>query len=308
MEVNVSEIIEKEEKKRITSWEIKKALAESHDKDFFLTEVKNGSTYYPPAQGLLMFDGFAMTRSYTKPCIKIYEVKVSRSDFLRDNKWNLYKQYCNELYFVVPKGLIDKLELPDDVGLIYYNRDGSRKLVTKRKALWREIEEPIGVYKYLIYSRLDQDRIPFFNDRKEYAEAYLQNKKEKRNIGYKLGSKMATELQEAHERLKVLEDREYQLTVFDAIRKVLEKHQLDPFDWRFGLDWKMYIFGNGRREEPDPEEYQKKIEKFTAELENTLAAGITSENLKDIERGIQMIQRTVKEIETIRGTHCAEHE
>ncbi len=293
---------------RITSKEIKMALAESHQKDFFLTEVKNGSTYCPPAQGLLIFDGFAMTRSYTKPCIKIYEVKVSRSDFLRDNKWNLYKQYCNELYFVVPKGLIDKLELPDDVGLIYYNRDGSRKLVTKRKALWREIEEPIGVYKYLIYSRLDQDRIPFFNDRKEYAEAYLQNKKEKRYIGCKLGSKMATELQEAHERLKVLEDREHQLTVFDAIRKVLEKHQLDPFDWRFGLDWKSYIFGNGRRKEPDPEEYQKKIEKFTAELENTLAAGITSENLKDIERGIRMIQRTVKEIETIRGTHCAEHE
>lgn len=288
--------MENEREESVTSWEIKRALAESHEKDFFLTEVKNGSTYFPPAQGLLRFDGFAMTRSYRKPCIKIYEVKVSRSDFLRDNKWNLYKQYCNELYFVTPKGLIDKLELPDDVGLIYYNRDGSRKLVTKRKALWREIEEPVDVYKYLIYSRLDQDRIPFFNDRKEYAEAYLQDKKNKRYIGIKLGSKMAKELQEARERLEMLENREHHLTVFDAIRKVLDKYNLDPFSWRFNLDWKGDIFSNGRSREPDPEVYQRKIDRFKEELDNTLATGITSENLKSIERGIQIIQQTIEEI------------
>ena len=289
------------EEKRITSTEIKKALAESHTKDFFLTEVKNGSTYCPPAQGLLIFDGFAMTRSYTNPCIKIYEVKVSRSDFLRDNKWNLYKQYCNELYFVVPKDLIDKSELPDDVGLIYYNRDGSRKLVTKRRAVWRDIEEPIDVYKYVIYSRLDRDRIPFFNDKKEWAEAYLQDKKDRKYIGYALGSKMAEDLQEAERKLSELECRQHQLTILDAIREVLDKHRLDPFNWRYGLDWKTDIFSNGRRKEPDPEVYQKKIDKFKAELNNALQSGITSENLGDIERGLQIIQRSIEEIRTERS-------
>ncbi len=306
MNVDVSEIIEREKKKRITSTEIKRALAESHDKDFFLTEVKNGSTYFPPAQGLLMFDGFAMTRSYTKPCIKIYEVKVSRSDFLRDNKWNLYKQYCNELYFVVPKGLIDKTELPEDTGLIYYNRDGTRKLTTKQKAMWRDIEEPIGVYKYLIYSRLEPDRIPFFNDRKEYAEAYLQDKKDRKYIGHKLGTKMAEQLQEAEKKLSELKSREHQLTILDAIVSVLDKHGLDPYGWRFGLDWKRTIFSNGRHKEPDPEIYKRKIAEFTTELDKALLQGITTENLKDIERGIQIIRRTVEEIGKARGDDGSE--
>lgn len=294
--MNVSEIIREETERRITSTEIKKALAESHSKDFFLTEVKNGSTYFPPAQGLLMFDGFAMTRSYTKPCIKIYEIKVSRSDFLRDNKWELYKQYCNELYFAVPKGLIDKTELPDDVGLIYYNRDGTRKLTTKRKALWRDIEEPVEVYKYLIYSRLDPDRFPFYNDRKEWAEAYLQDKKDRKTIGYALGSKMAEDLQAAEKKLEELAVRQHQLAVLDAITEVLDKHRLNPFDWRFGLDWKRDLWSNGRRKEPDPEAYQKKMEKFKEELNAALSTGITSDSLGDIERGVQMIQRTIEEI------------
>lgn len=76
------------------------------------------STYFPDPQGLLKFDGLAITKSYTKPNIIGYEIKVSRNDFLQDNKWHLYLQYCNEFYFVVPKGLVKKEELPDHVGLI----------------------------------------------------------------------------------------------------------------------------------------------------------------------------------------------
>jgi len=49
---------------------------------------------------------------------KGYEIKVSRSDFLGDDKWDNYLKYCNYFYFVAPKGLIGKHELPDGVGLI----------------------------------------------------------------------------------------------------------------------------------------------------------------------------------------------
>ena len=74
--------------------------------------------YFPDPRGLLKFDGLAITKSYTKPNIIGYEIKVSRNDFLQDNKWHLYLQYCNEFYFVVPKGLVKKEELPDHVGLM----------------------------------------------------------------------------------------------------------------------------------------------------------------------------------------------
>lgn len=105
---------------KVTSTDIKLALKEFHNgkPSYFITECKTCSTYFPDPQGLLKFDGLAITKSYTKPNIIGYEIKVSRNDFLQDNKWHLYLQYCNEFYFVVPKGLVKKEELPDHVGLI----------------------------------------------------------------------------------------------------------------------------------------------------------------------------------------------
>lgn len=160
---------------KVTSTDIKLALKEFHNgkPSYFITECKTCSTYFPDPQGLLKFDGLAITKSYTKPNIIGYEIKVSRNDFLQDNKWHLYLQYCNEFYFVVPKGLVKKEELPDHVGLIYFNPD-TKGLRTVKKALYRQIEEPVGVYKYIIFSRLEEDRIPFYNDRAEYCNEKLK--------------------------------------------------------------------------------------------------------------------------------------
>lgn len=220
---------------KVTSTDIKKSLAECHAKDFFITECKNGSTYFPPEQGLLKFDGLAITKSYTRPCITGYEIKVSRGDFLQDNKWHLYLQYCNEFYFVVPNGLISKNELPDNVGLIYYYPD-TGFLKKKKKALYRQIEEPVGVYKYIIFSRLEQERIPFYEERAQYAEDFINDKAYKRNIGKSLGTKMAKELSAAYERLENLENVESKIQLFDAMQETMRKHGIGRFAWR-NEDW-----------------------------------------------------------------------
>lgn len=77
---------------KVTSTDIKLALKEFHNgkPSYFITECKTCSTYFPDPQGLLKFDGLAITKSYTKPNIIGYEIKVSRNDFLQDNKWHLY--------------------------------------------------------------------------------------------------------------------------------------------------------------------------------------------------------------------------
>lgn len=192
---------------KVTSTDIKLALKEFHSgkPSYFITECKTCSTYFPDPQGLLKFDGLAITKSYTKPNIIGYEIKVSRNDFLQDNKWHLYLQYCNEFYFVVPKGLVKKEELPDHVGLIYFNPD-TKALRTVKKALYRQIEEPVGVYKYIIFSRLEEDRIPFYNDRAEYCKDYLEDKVVKSAIGQRLGTKLAKDLEEAEKKLKSLQN------------------------------------------------------------------------------------------------------
>lgn len=217
---------------RVTSTEIKKALKLLHNQraSYFITECKTCSTYFPDPQGLLKFDGLAITKSYTSPNIIGYEIKVSRNDFKQDNKWHLYLQYCNTFYFVVPKGLVKKDELPEGVGLIYYNPE-TQALRTVKKALYRQIDKPVGVYEHIIFSRLSEDRIPFYDDRVEYCKDYLQNKVDKKYIGDQLGSKLSQDLEEAHKRLYELEHTEKELDMWKAVKKILQEKGIYGY-WR----------------------------------------------------------------------------
>lgn len=217
--------------RKVTSTDIKKALAAYNQKDYFITECKTCSTYFPDPQGLLIFDGLAIRRSYTGPCITGYEIKVSRSDFLQDAKWHLYLQYCNEFYFVVPNGLISKDEIPENVGLIYYYPE-SGTIKKKKKALYRDIEEPVGVYKYIIFSRLEQDRTPFYESRAEFAKAYIEDRRDKELLGGMLGSKMARELSDMQRRIETLSDAEREHELLVKIKDICEKHDVGRYTWR----------------------------------------------------------------------------
>lgn len=89
---------------RVTSTDIKLALKEFHSKkpSYFITECKTCSTYFPDPQGLLKFDGLAITKSYTKPNIIGYEIKVSN----KSNAVGYRELAVNGKYirgFVIPK-------------------------------------------------------------------------------------------------------------------------------------------------------------------------------------------------------------
>ncbi len=253
--------------RKATSKEIKLALAKYRPNDFFIPECKTDSTYFSGPQGLLIFDGLAITRSYTSLRVTGYEVKVSRGDFLRDGKYHLYLQYCNEFYFVVPAGMVKKEEIPDDIGLIYYYPE-TGKLMKKKRALYRQIEEPVGVYKYIIFSRLAQDRIPFYETRAEYAKDYLEDRAAKRDLGWELGSKMARDLSDAYGRLERLEKAEADLKLLDSLLKVMADNGIHC--WR-GEDY---------------------AEKLDAALQNT----VDPDTLKYLEGDLQNAMYIVKRI------------
>lgn len=208
---------------KVAALDVKKALADYHAKEFFMTECKNGSTYFPQAQGLLMFDGIAISKSWTRPRIRIYEVKVSRGDFRQDGKWHLYKQYCHEFCFACPKGMIKKEELPDDVGLVYYNPE-TKAVRQVKKPLYRVVEYDANMLMYIIMNRIDSDRLPFYeNDRAAYARAYLQGKADKRYIGYTLRSKMAMEMQELRNEIDGIPyRRKHQELCVDIVSRIIE--------------------------------------------------------------------------------------
>lgn len=65
--------------------------------------------------------------SYTKFTVSIYEIKVSRNDFLSDirkDKWRGYLPHCNRFYFAVAEGVAKKQDIPEEAGLMIRGKKG----------------------------------------------------------------------------------------------------------------------------------------------------------------------------------------
>ena len=212
----------------VTSYEIKEALARKHgDREFFMTEVKNGPTGVQTGT-LLQFDGVAIYKSWTRPCIRGYEIKVSRSDFQRDAKYPCYLPYFNEFYFVVPKGLIKREEVEEGIGLMYYDPD-TGAITTKKKAVFRNIELDAAFLYYIIMYRIDSDRAPFTLHKEEAFAAWLKGKESNRQLAYTVKSKLLKDnaaLEEEVKRLKYYEDAQEKL---NALKTVMAKHGIGDY-------------------------------------------------------------------------------
>lgn len=213
----------------VTSFDIKNALAKKHKSEFFITECKTG----PTMTGLYKFDGIAIYKSWTRPQIRGYEIKISRSDFLGDNKFYNYLPYCHEMYFVVPTGLIDRTEIPTEIGLIYYNpKTGG--LITKKKAIYRNIEISADMLFYIFMNRIDGDRPQFTSDKAEFFKAWLENKESNRQLAYQVKNRMTAEIERLEGELRRADvDAEYKKEL-DDIDKVLYQHGERSYRWNGG--------------------------------------------------------------------------
>lgn len=161
-------------------------LATRHSGDLFVVECKDG-----PSQGTshLRMDAWAMKRAYSKPLTVAYEIKVARSDFLQDKKWPGYLDYCNEFYFVCPRGLIDPSEVGDSAGLIWTSKNGN-KLYTKKKAPWRDVQIPESLWRYILISRTVITRDNHITKDEDYWRNWMIEKKDKITFGHRVGRRL----------------------------------------------------------------------------------------------------------------------
>lgn len=125
------------------SKDIIKALRKRHGKNgrewALFEELRAGTGYKDIRKGLnpeQRFDAWAINLYPSKGHMTIaYEIKVSRSDFLHEIKHPKKRQtavlYSNEFYFVTPKGLVSKEEIPEGCGLIEVKEDLSSRVVVK---------------------------------------------------------------------------------------------------------------------------------------------------------------------------------
>lgn len=107
----------------------------------FYPEVKSGPSWGQNNKKLFILDAVAIKKSWSRPCIYGYEIKVSRSDFFRGKDIALreYTKYCHKFSFVCPPNVIKLDELPGDVGLIYYSPEHDC-LFEKRRAMHRKVD------------------------------------------------------------------------------------------------------------------------------------------------------------------------
>lgn len=182
------------------------ALLEArHHKDVFIPECKDGPTVGSSHSRL---DGWAMRRSWVNPCFWGYEVKVSRSDFLGDNKWQNYLSTCNQFYFVAPRGLIDRREIPEQAGLLEVASTGSM-LRTIRKAPHRELSDPpvdVMIYALMRARSFDLSVYRGVQD-VGYWRKWLSEKEEDRYIGRQCSKAMAQKYEREVESVRAENNR-----------------------------------------------------------------------------------------------------
>ncbi len=204
---------------------IKRALGKRHIDEVYLTEVKTGPTWYARPGELKRLDAVAIKKSWTNPRITGYEVKVSRSDWLKDEKWPGYRDYCHRLYIACPSGLIQPTELAEDVGLVWYYPE-TDKAAVRKAALFREVEVPASMFYHLLISHTTSDRHPFFSSAREYFEALRRDKDERRKLGHYVAGQIAETLrsyeEEALELRRRAERAEEKAAKWDRVDALLQ--------------------------------------------------------------------------------------
>ena len=104
----------------------------------------------------------------SKRWIRGFEIKLTRADFLRDEKWQGYSEFCSSLSIVCPDGIIKKEEVPKPFGLLYVGTE-PRLTNDLRNVTVKWIQKPIrfqrrdGLAWLYTYVRVIEKELPRMN-------------------------------------------------------------------------------------------------------------------------------------------------
>lgn len=129
--------------------------------------------------------------SYTRFCVSIYEIKISRADFLSDirsEKWKGYLEHCHRFYFAVPSGMVKKEEIPKEAGLIVRGETG---WTTVKAANNRYGEIPYTTLLSLLFMR---QRINHSKRNREAIAEFLTVSYNRQKMYKKLGHEVGNAL------------------------------------------------------------------------------------------------------------------
>ena len=198
----------------MTAARILDLLAAKHRNDVFVAECKNGATHAADRGELQRLDAWVMPRSWAHPATTGYEIKISRQDFLHDEKWRGYMKLCNCFYFVCPKGIIQPDELPPEVGLMWATPN---RVITHRKAVLRRIDEPLDLWRYVLMcrTRIVGDHLV---SKSEMWRRWLAEKAENQKLGHEVRGRIRKIYQEIEdENARLMQQNQH----YDDLRATL---------------------------------------------------------------------------------------
>jgi hypothetical protein len=139
-----------------------------------------------------------MPRSWAHPAVTGYEIKVSRRDFVQDKKLSEYLPYCNYLYIVAPKDVLETRELPEGVGFLQVTQN---RAITKVKASYRDVEIPQSIFRYVLMCRtkITQEYMQEHGNA-EYNRQFWNKWLEEKHLDSDLGYKVSTALRKTIEK------------------------------------------------------------------------------------------------------------
>ncbi|KAF0234109.1 MAG: hypothetical protein FD177_1021 [Desulfovibrionaceae bacterium] len=98
-------------------------------------------------------DVLGVKPSYTKFCVSIYEVKVSRADFLSDvrsEKWRSYLPHCHRLYFATLPDVCTRADIPAEAGWMVRTENS---WTTRKASQSRDTAIPEQTLQALVFAR-----------------------------------------------------------------------------------------------------------------------------------------------------------
>ena len=258
---------------RMMAGDVAGLLEERHHNDVFVAECKDGPTWNGSH---LRLDGWAMLKTRSPPTTIGYEIKVSRGDWLNDQKVAGYLPLCHQLYIVAPDGVVDQAELPPECGLLRVT-SGGKRLLTVKKAPYRNIEWPGDLLAYILMSRATITRDRFARTPDEgYWRDWLATREEEREIGHRVSRSLA-----ARYRRDVL-DIKSRLEASDRDRQRIED-AIDAIKRKTGIDLREL---GGWSAESMAQRFAERLEAFPPECERSLTAAKEA-----IERAMTTIER-----------------
>ena len=243
----------------LVSEQIVELIGKKHAADVFIPECKEGKTWNSKCSRL---DAWAMKRSWSPLTMTGYEVKVSRSDFINDDKWPNYLPLCHQLYFVCPHGLIDVSEVPEGCGLMYAAKTGTR-LYTKKKAPRRDIELPGDL---MAYALMRADSFTAMGNRVsktpgEIMREWVESKAEDERLCYLVSKRIRDIVDETmFENARLVKENER----LAEVKKLLDEAGVDLKGWNYRQRIEKKIVGGVQ------EELQAEIESLASKCEQVL--------------------------------------